>query len=192
MTSKRPYRGVFPVAPTIFDACRDDMTIVREEIFGPVMAVLDFEHEDEVIERANATEFGLADRRNVYRHARATGLYALRLARLRCAVDMIVEHARNVVPNANQILKAIYTASHINNRGQWIERPAVVRVDSDGKTSDVTRNPVSSVSAAPASPTIPISVPGIEPVLNLKVSGKGLRVHSNREFPVRLEIDGNA
>ena len=48
------------VAPTIFDECRDDMSIVREEIFGPVMSVLEFEEEDEVIERANASEFGLA------------------------------------------------------------------------------------------------------------------------------------
>lgn len=131
-----------------------------------------------------ASDFGLADRRNVYRHARATGLYALRLARLRCAVDLIIEHAHNVVPNANQILKAIYTASHINNRGQWIERPAVARVASNGKTSEVSRSPVS--------PSIPISVPGIEPVLSLKVSGKGVRVDSNRESPVRLEFDGNA
>jgi betaine-aldehyde dehydrogenase len=52
-------RGFF-VAPTVFDNCRDDMAIVREEIFGPVMSVLDFEDEREVIERANATEFGLA------------------------------------------------------------------------------------------------------------------------------------
>jgi betaine-aldehyde dehydrogenase len=48
------------VAPTVFDACRDDMAIVREEIFGPVMSVLEFADEEEVIERANATEFGLA------------------------------------------------------------------------------------------------------------------------------------
>ena len=48
------------VAPTVFDNCRDDMAIVREEIFGPVMSVLEFEDENEVIERANATEFGLA------------------------------------------------------------------------------------------------------------------------------------
>jgi len=52
-------KGFF-VAPTVFDGCRDDMCIVREEIFGPVMSVLDFEHEEEVIERANATPFGLA------------------------------------------------------------------------------------------------------------------------------------
>lgn len=48
------------VAPTVFDDCQDDMTIVREEIFGPVMAVLEFADEEEVIQRANATPFGLA------------------------------------------------------------------------------------------------------------------------------------
>jgi betaine-aldehyde dehydrogenase len=52
-------RGYF-VAPAVFDGCRDDMTVVREEIFGPVMSVLEFEDEDEVVARANATEFGLA------------------------------------------------------------------------------------------------------------------------------------
>jgi betaine-aldehyde dehydrogenase len=48
------------IAPTIFADCTDDMTICREEIFGPVMSVLKFNNEDEVVARANATEFGLA------------------------------------------------------------------------------------------------------------------------------------
>ena len=48
------------VEPTIFVDCRDDMRIVREEIFGPVMAVLDFDDENEVVARANDTVFGLA------------------------------------------------------------------------------------------------------------------------------------
>ena len=52
-------KGCF-VAPTIFDGCADDMAIVREEIFGPVMAVLSFRDEDEAIARANDTPFGLA------------------------------------------------------------------------------------------------------------------------------------
>ena len=52
-------KGAF-VAPTIFDGCADDMAIVREEIFGPVMAVLSFRDEDEAIARANDTPFGLA------------------------------------------------------------------------------------------------------------------------------------
>jgi betaine-aldehyde dehydrogenase len=52
-------RGAF-VAPTIFDGCSDDMAIVREEIFGPVMAVLSFADEDEAIARANDTPVGLA------------------------------------------------------------------------------------------------------------------------------------
>jgi betaine-aldehyde dehydrogenase len=59
VTAGKLGRGYF-VAPTVFDNCRDDMAIVREEIFGPVMSVLEFEHEAEVIERANATQFGLA------------------------------------------------------------------------------------------------------------------------------------
>jgi betaine-aldehyde dehydrogenase len=52
--------GGYFVAPTIFTDCRDDMTIVKEEIFGPVMSVLTFDTEEEVITRANGTEFGLA------------------------------------------------------------------------------------------------------------------------------------
>jgi len=48
------------IAPTIFAGCRDDMRIVREEIFGPVLAMLVFDDEAEVVRRANATRFGLA------------------------------------------------------------------------------------------------------------------------------------
>jgi len=59
VTSGELSRGYF-VAPTVFDHCHDDMDIVRREIFGPVMSVLEFTGEEEVIARANATEFGLA------------------------------------------------------------------------------------------------------------------------------------
>jgi betaine-aldehyde dehydrogenase len=48
------------VQPTVFADVTDDMTLAREEVFGPVMAVLDFESEEEAVTRANATEFGLA------------------------------------------------------------------------------------------------------------------------------------
>ncbi|GAB1480792.1 betaine-aldehyde dehydrogenase [Paracoccaceae bacterium] len=48
------------VQPTVFADVTDAMTLAREEVFGPVMAVLDFNSEDEAIARANATEFGLA------------------------------------------------------------------------------------------------------------------------------------
>ena len=50
----------FFVEPTVFAGVEDGMTIAREEIFGPVACVLDFESEEEVIARANATAFGLA------------------------------------------------------------------------------------------------------------------------------------
>lgn len=47
------------IEPTIMTNCHDDMRIVREEIFGPVMSVLTFKDEEEAIARANDTEFGL-------------------------------------------------------------------------------------------------------------------------------------
>ncbi len=50
----------FYVQPTVFADVTDAMTLAREEVFGPVMAVLDFDTENEVIARANDTEFGLA------------------------------------------------------------------------------------------------------------------------------------
>ncbi|KAB0876196.1 betaine-aldehyde dehydrogenase [Cronobacter muytjensii] len=48
------------VEPTVFTDCRDEMTIVREEIFGPVMSILTYESEEEAVKRANATDYGLA------------------------------------------------------------------------------------------------------------------------------------
>ncbi|RWA13602.1 hypothetical protein EKO27_g1488 [Xylaria grammica] len=48
------------VQPTVFTDCKDDMAIVRDEIFGPVMAVLTYDTVDEAVQRANATELGLA------------------------------------------------------------------------------------------------------------------------------------
>ena len=52
-------RGAW-VAPTVFTDCDDQMTIVREEIFGPVMSILSYDDEEEAVRRANATEYGLA------------------------------------------------------------------------------------------------------------------------------------
>jgi betaine-aldehyde dehydrogenase len=50
----------FFIAPTIFTDCTDEMTLSKEEIFGPVMSVLTFKDEDEVVRRANDTRLGLA------------------------------------------------------------------------------------------------------------------------------------
>lgn len=52
-------KGYF-VKPTVMQSVTDDMTVAREEIFGPVLCVLDFDDEDEVIARANDTDYGLA------------------------------------------------------------------------------------------------------------------------------------
>src|SRR6202049_4711764 len=56
---RRGEQGFF-VEPTIFDNVSDEMTIARDEIFGPVVSVLPFRSMDEVIRRANSTHYGLA------------------------------------------------------------------------------------------------------------------------------------
>lgn len=51
-------KGFF-VEPTIFSDVQDNMTIAKEEIFGPVLSILKFKSVDEVIKRANDSHYGL-------------------------------------------------------------------------------------------------------------------------------------
>jgi acyl-CoA reductase-like NAD-dependent aldehyde dehydrogenase len=61
---KRPRQGAlrdgFFIEPTIFTHVEGGMTIARDEIFGPVLAVMPFEDEDDLIRQANDSQFGLA------------------------------------------------------------------------------------------------------------------------------------
>ena len=50
----------FFVEPTVFADVTDSMKIAREEIFGPVMQIIKFDSMEEIIARANLTEYGLA------------------------------------------------------------------------------------------------------------------------------------
>jgi aldehyde dehydrogenase (NAD+) len=52
-------RGYF-IQPTVFADVQDEMKIAKEEIFGPVMSIIPFKSADEVVTRANRTEYGLA------------------------------------------------------------------------------------------------------------------------------------
>ena len=57
--SGRCENGYF-ISPCVLTNCHDEMTAVREEIFGPVITILDFDTEEEVIRRANQTKYGLS------------------------------------------------------------------------------------------------------------------------------------
>ena len=52
--SRHGEKGYF-IQPTVFTEVKDEMTIAREEIFGPVLSILKFSDYDEVIRRANDT-----------------------------------------------------------------------------------------------------------------------------------------
>jgi betaine-aldehyde dehydrogenase len=51
--------GAF-LMPAIFDACRPDMRVMREEVFGPVVGIIPFDTEEEAVQLANQTPYGLA------------------------------------------------------------------------------------------------------------------------------------
>lgn len=55
-----PLANGYYVSPVVFEGCTDQMRVVQEEIFGPVMCILKYKSESEVIDRANRTEFGLS------------------------------------------------------------------------------------------------------------------------------------
>jgi aldehyde dehydrogenase (NAD+) len=52
-------RGYF-IEPTLFAGVTDDMSIAKDEIFGPVMSVLKFKDPEDIVKRANNTFYGLA------------------------------------------------------------------------------------------------------------------------------------
>ncbi len=52
-------KGYF-VKPTVFADVRNDMTIAREEIFGPVLCIIPYENEDDAVQIANDTPYGLS------------------------------------------------------------------------------------------------------------------------------------
>lgn len=56
---KRIDRDGYFIEPTLFSATSDNYTIAREEVFGPVLVALPYDTIDEVVERANATDYGL-------------------------------------------------------------------------------------------------------------------------------------
>ncbi|WDR04387.1 aldehyde dehydrogenase family protein [Devosia algicola] len=66
------------VPPTIIADVSDDMRLAREEVFGPVLAVLPFEGEDDVLGRANASPYGLA-----------AGLWSRDVSRVRRIADRL-------------------------------------------------------------------------------------------------------
>jgi len=57
---KRADREGYFMEPTILDNVTQDMTVAREEIFGPVLSILEYEDPEEAINIANDTEYGLA------------------------------------------------------------------------------------------------------------------------------------
>ncbi len=128
------------------------------------------------------SEFNLHHPRYIYRHAHATGLYALRRFKLSCALERIIEYASTAKPDARAVLKAIYVCCHIDEHGVWRDSPPAI----------VTTSVESGESADPAAPNSSALTLEIEPGLTVAASVRGLRRSSNRHFVPRLETPANA
>jgi hypothetical protein len=76
-----------------------------------------------------ATEYGLADRMNVYRHAHALGLFPKRQRNVRAALEKIIEKAGEVDVNASAVVAAIQAYAKISAQGQWIDRTEHVNLN---------------------------------------------------------------
>jgi hypothetical protein len=96
-----------------------------------------------------AAEFGLPDRRAVYRHARAAGLYQRRMKNMRVACSYLVEHAERITPNAKQVLDAIRACSLIDASGTWHEPIHHIIIE--------------HINGAPSDPSAPSEVPASTP-----------------------------
>ena len=158
-----------------------------------------------------ASDYNLAHHRSIYRHARATGLYALRLTKLRSAAEMIVEQVEAVTPSADAVLRAIRASCFINDRGEWHEPPrrviyirephspmacgsATRQSPSEEKPEShdsAPQSPAQQPAATPAGPGVSPQSIEVEPGLDASVTRRGVRLDSSRQLLVRLETAGN-
>jgi len=112
------------------DRCRICNSDAREEIDE---AFISWE-----VVRQIANDFHV-DRRIIYRHAHATGLYALRDRNIRRALGRIIQEADAVAPSADTVIRAIKMLTHINSRGEWSNPPTRVVFSTESRTR-VARN----------------------------------------------------
>lgn len=89
-----------------------------------------------------AAEYKLADRRGVYRHAHATGLFQKRQRNIRAALERIIERAGEVEVNASAVVQAVSTYARINSEGRLVERSE--RVDLNALFEKMTREELES------------------------------------------------
>jgi hypothetical protein len=98
-------------------------------------------------------DYKLPNRRTLYRHARATGLFELRMANIRDAAALIAARAEHAKATASSVLKAIQACSQIDELGRWIEPPKqLVRYTVIGSPESAESQLPSAREAAPSSP----------------------------------------
>lgn len=120
-------------------------------------------------------------RNAIYRHARAAGLFARRDRNLRFALGRMIEHADQVWPTPDSIVRAIHAFARINDQGEWVEPPAHVIVSSGG----VRRESAALPSRRPIA--IQLDSPALADVIDVAPDSENQRALIGT--PERLECD---
>jgi len=103
-----------------------------------------------------AAEYDLPDRRVVYRHARAAGLYRKRMRNMRRACSYIADHAERVTPNAKNVLDAVRYCALIDDDGVWHEpdqRTIVEHINAPEPAQQPAATPDPSAATTPETET---------------------------------------
>lgn len=113
------------VAPTVFRDVTQDMCIVREEIFGPVISVMPFDREDEVVAAANDTPYGLGSgvwTRDVGRVHRMTSRIKAGVVWVNCynAADPAVPFGGYKMSGYGKESGAHHVREFLNTKAVWI------------------------------------------------------------------------
>lgn len=70
-----------------------------------------------------AKDYGIAHHSSIYRHARATGLFAQRAAHLKISLAPIIEQSMVVPATADSVIRAVIACAHLNDEGEWVNPP---------------------------------------------------------------------
>lgn len=123
-------------------------------------------HNVELIQR----DYDLGNYRAIYRHARATGLYQRRRENLRFAAELLIEHADQVKPSPDAILRAIQICARLSGQGEWVEPAKHVIFSSNANAAAPEPEPESQAEAREEEPPnrqLPTSISSLTDTISI-------------------------
>jgi hypothetical protein len=139
-----------------------------------------------------------AQTRNIYRHARATGLYAFRRLEFLRAAETVIENSLpdSRHPNSYAVIRAAKLCAGFDVNGEPIRHARLRAARAHAPSSAHASKNESAAAAGTPQPSPPATGPRsvaieIAPAVDLLVNQRGIRVRGNRQFLVKLKSSAN-